>query len=214
MEKFLNAMDEHVEGLTRRDQLLGCFDENGKFMESVRNIPEEYMLKDETELSNLFRVTPLDYAMKKQLWQRFYEVEKTGIYKLKMTDIYGGLCSNPYFYQQFIQNPARVAWLLSPPLNTEALIEEAFRYSFQKVRDEILNMPITEKSAPVILKAFQYFADRHLGPMVQRIESKNLNVDVDARDVNVNGPVDPYEIEERLRELKKKLIPAKVVNNE
>jgi hypothetical protein len=198
------------ESTSRRDQLLSCFKEDSSLMQSISNIPPEMQLMSEAELGKIFRVTPMDYALKKQLWNRFYEVEKSGSMRLKMVDIYGGICSNQYFYNELTKNPARVAWLIVPPIDTDSLIEEAFRFSFEKVRDGILNMPITEKSAPIILKAFQYFADRHLGPMVQRLETKNMNIEVDGGKMN-QGSVDPYEIEEKLRELRAKLLPSKDV---
>ena len=201
------AGELEVQGL--RDQLLSCFKEDSRFFEEVQNIPPDLMLKDETELGKLFKPTPMHYAMKKQLWENFYECEKVGVYKLKATDIYAGICSNPYFYQELIKNPARVAWLVTPPIDTSSLIEEAFRYAFQRVRDDILSMPVTEKTAPILLKAFQYFADRHLGPMIHRIESKNLNVEVQGG--KMETPTDPREIEQKLKEIRAKLLPVRDV---
>lgn len=200
---------QELEVLSRKDQLLSCFKEDSTLMRAVSEIPEEYLLKDETELANMFRPTPMDYAMKKQLWGKFYEAESTGIMKLKMVDVYGGICTSGYFYNELMKNFARISWLITPPINTEALVEEAFRFSFQRVRDDILTMPVTEKTAPILLKAFQYFADRHLGPMVQRLETKNLNVEVQGGKVDI--PTDPREIEQRLKDIKNKLLPVRDV---
>lgn len=201
----MGEMVEVSENQSLRDRLLSCFKEDSTLARAVEDIPQEMHLLSEAELADKFRVTPMDYALKKQLWNKFYETERSGDMRLKMVDIYGGVCSNQYFYNELTKNPARVAWLITPPIDTTAMIEEAFRYSFQKVRDGILNMPITEKSAPVILKAFQIFADRHLGPVIQRIESKNLNVEVDGN--KPQEPIDPVEIDLKLRELKAKLLP-------
>jgi len=197
---------EVVDELGQREQLLSCFKQNSAFIQGVLAIPEELLLEDEAELSKRFKATPLDFALKKQLWKKFYEAQKTGEMRLRMVDLYDGVCTDAYFFNNILKTPVRVAWLVSPPLDYDSMIEEAFRFSFEKVRDGILNMPVTEKSAPIILKAFQYFADRHLGPMVQRLETKNLNVEVDG-----NRPletVNPHEIDAKLRELKAKLIPT------
>lgn len=201
-----------LETPSRRDQLLSCFKEDSRLMRAVAELPEEYHLKDERELAHLFRQTPLDYAMKKQLWTKFYETEKTGVMRLKMVDIYGGVCTDQYFYNELIRNPARVAWLITPPVDTSAIIEEAYHFAFSKVRDGILNMPITEKSAPTILKAFQMLADRHLGPVIQKIQSQNLNVEVDATR-NQQGPIDPQAIEDKLNELKTKLLSSRPIRD-
>jgi hypothetical protein len=205
----VSEFEESEENLSRRDKLLSCFKDDSTLVLTINQIPEEYNLKDERELAKMFRPTPMDYAMKKQLWTRFYEAESTGVMRLKMVDIYGGICTSGYFYNELMKNQARLTWLITPPIDTEALLEEAFRFSFQRVRDDILNMPVTEKSAPILLKAFQYFADRHLGPMVQRIESKNLNVEMQAG--KVETPTDPRDIELRLKEIKAKLLPARDV---
>lgn len=206
----MGALEEVDENTSRREQLLQCFKDDSALIRAIDVVPPEMHLMSEAELVKRFNPTPLDYALKKQLWTKFYEAEKSGDMRLKMVDIYGGVCSNQYFYNELTKNPARVAWLVIPPLDTGALIEEAFRFSFQKVRDGILNMPVTEKSAPIILKAFQIFADRHLGPVVQRIESKNLNVEVDGNRAG-NETLDPMEIDAKLRELKAKLLPTKDV---
>lgn len=195
--------------LSRTERLVSCFSEDGKLARVAREIPEAYRIMDETELVKLFRPTALDYALKKRLWAKFYDCESTGIYKMKNTDIFGEVCSGPYFYQDVITNPVRVAWLISPPIDTATLVEEAFHYSFQKIRDGVLKLPVTEKTAGHLIKVFQIFADRHLGPVVQRIESKNLNVEVDG---NKNAdPIDPKAIEEKLNELKTKLVPSRDV---
>lgn len=198
-----------MEVQTKRDRLVACFNEDSGIGKALASIPEELQIKDETELARLFNPTPLDYAMKKNLWTLFYEAEATGFYKLKGTDVYGGVCSNSYFYNQLLKNSPRVAWLFTPTIDTEALIEEAYRYSFQRVRDDILSMPVTEKTAPILLKAFQYFADRHLGPMVHKIESRNLNVEVQGG--KMETPTDPREIEAKLKEIRAKLQPLKDV---
>lgn len=205
----MSELPEEIEPLGRRDRMLSCFKESSAFMLAVNSLPESLHLKDEADLGKMFNITPLDYAMKKRLWTRFYEVEETGDMRLKMRDIFGGLCSDPYFYRVLVKNPVRIAWLTAPPIDTEFLLEEAFRFAFEKVRDGILNMPVTEKSAPTILKAFQYFADRHLGPMIQKIESKNLNVEMNAN--QPLGSVDPHEIQKKLDELKTKLLKPKDV---
>lgn len=206
----MGAEDSELEDTGQRERLLSRFKEDSSLVKAVSQIAPEIQLMDEAALARAFKPTPLDYALKKQLWSKFYEAEKLGT-RLKMVDIFDGLCTNQYFYNELIKNPIRVSWLVTPPMNTEALVEEAFRFSFQRVRDDILTMAVTEKSAPILLKAFQIFADRHLGPVVQRIESKNLNVDVDGGSTRDVGAMDPYEIETKLRELKQKLIPTKDV---
>lgn len=200
-----------LESASQREQLLACFKSNSSLIVGMKNIPEELLIEDEVELKKRFNPTPIHYALKKKLWSRFYEVQKTGEFRIKLIELYDGICTDAYFFQTILKNPVVVAWLTAPPVDYHAMIEEAFRFSFEKVRDGILNMPITEKTAPILLKAFQYFADRHLGPVVQRIESKNLNVEVDG-----NKPieqVDPHEIDAKLRELKAKLIPSRDVTS-
>lgn len=206
----MGELAEVSEEQGKREQLLSHFKDDSIMAKAAAMIPPEMLLLTEAELGKMFRVTPMDYALKRQIWLKFYDAEKTGA-MIKMVDIYGGICSNPYFYNELTKNPARVAWLLSPPVDTAALIEEAFRFSFNRVRDDILTMPVTEKTAPILLKAFQLFADRHLGPVVQRIESKNLNVEVDGGSTQNISELDPHEIEAKMREIKQKLIPMKNV---
>lgn len=202
----MQYLEENDAPVGKRERLISCFKDDSAFSLAIKALPEELSLLDESRIEALYKPTPMDYALKRQLWSRFYEVDKSGELSLKMVDVYGGICGHPHFYNYVLREPHRVAWLITPPIDTSAIIEEAFRFSFQKVRDGILNMPVTEKTAPILLKAFQIFADRHLGPIVQRIESKNLNVDMKASQQS-DIPLDPHELETKLREIKAKLLP-------
>ncbi len=203
----MSEVIESVDEPGRRDQLLSCFKPDSRFVKAVAALSGDLALKDELELEKLFKPTPLDYALKKKLWTRFYEVERDGSMKLMATDIYKDVCTNGYFYEELINHPVRIAWLVTPVINTSALIEEAFHHGFKKIRHGILELPVTEKTAGVILKTWQMIADRHLGPVAQRIESKNLNVDVTGQMPGTDGaPMDLKQLEEKLTEVRAKII--------
>lgn len=196
---------------SKRAKLLSCFKEDSSLSAAIAALPGAIELKDESELRKMFRPTPTDCAMKKQLWTKFYDCEVSGDFRIKMTDIYGGICDNAYFYNHFLKQPIRVAWLVSPPIDSGALLEAAFMHSFERVIEGILNMPVTEKSAPVILSAFKYFADRHLGPIVHKVESKNLNVELTGS-TQVTDSVSRSDLMEKIKELESVLNKPKVID--
>jgi len=108
-----------------------------------------------------------------------------------------------------LKHKHRVAWLLIPAKRHQDMIDEAFIFALNKVRTEILTMPVTEKSAPVIIKALEYFTNRSLGPMLQRIEQKSMNVNVDGNQV-MRDAMTPEELQHRLTELKTRVISAPI----
>jgi hypothetical protein len=192
-----NIMAVRDEG--RREAVLSRI-KPGVFLSKIEDIPDELKIKNESELMTLATPTPTEFAMKKSLWDWFLAQESAGLAKdLEPVHIYGGVCSKQYFFSYFLNKPAKVAWLFSPPIDTETLIEEAFLFGLHRVRNDLLTMTINEKTAPTILKAFQYFADRKLGLLTQTINSKNLNVELKA---GVDGMASVEDVSEKFKKIK------------
>jgi len=187
-----------------RDFFIESFDKDGALYKAIQNIPDELKLKNEQELADMITPTPVDYAMKKNFWDLFVRVRDQKMQPLQ-SDIYNGVCRATYFYQCYVINPARIAWMIHPPTDSFSLVEEAFAIAFRRVKEDLLTMPVTDKSAPVLLKLFTYLADRKLGPMLHRIETRNLHVGVNMPGDKQQLPTTPAELEAQMDKIKKKL---------
>lgn len=165
---------------------------------AIMGIPDEYLISSELELEKIAKPTHMDYMLRHNLWKKFKEAELKGVSKISNTEVYEGVCSNQNFYKGILKNPAKLAWLLYPVNDVTTMMEEALQFGIAKIRMEILTQTVTEKNAGAILKAIEFLANRTWGAAIQRIEQKNLNVNVGATQVT---QMTHDEIEAKLREV-------------
>jgi hypothetical protein len=180
----------------------------GKFKESVENIGSEIWGLSEDELENFFDPTPSDIILRKNLHNSLSEIKRSGVFRIiTHEEIYRDACTRQNFYEKLGKNKYRIAWLLIPFKSNEAAIATGFHKSLSRAF-KILDLPVTEKSAPVILKTLEFFANRHLGPVIQRIEQKSMNVSVSSRSVGEISDLDPELMLQKYTEAKAKLVSA------
>ncbi|MFN9976619.1 MAG: hypothetical protein ACK58T_42635 [Phycisphaerae bacterium] len=179
----------------------------GKLFEKYEEIPESIKSLNESELVKNFNQTTNDYLIRKRVTELLKRVPELGSdHKFDTPEIYTGICTHQAFYDRMIQSPYRLCYYFLELHSYDTLIEDTFYQFTMKVRNEILQMPVTEKSAPVILKAWESFANRHLGATIQKIEQKSMNVNVSASARDVNGSMDPELMLQKYNEAKAKLV--------
>lgn len=184
---------------------------SGRFAEIAEAIPDETWCLSEMDLSNKIHPTPTDFLLRKNIITILDKAQRSGSASLETKEIYNGICSRQWFYYNIMSNPLKIVWLLTPIQNAQDLLDESFYFCMKKVRDEVLTMPVTEKSAPIILKALEFFTNRSLGPVVQRIEQKSMNVNIDGGKSLQH--LSPDDVMKKYNELKSKIIemPAQAV---
>jgi hypothetical protein len=183
----------------------------GKFAESVAALPQDILIMTEDVLERYFNVTPHDFLIRKNIHTKAKQARELGT-TVDIQEIFIGVCSRQNFYKNISTNQHRLAWYLIPIHAYEEMLEESFFHGLKKVR-AILDMPLTEKSAPHILKALEFFANRHLGPVIQKIEQKSMNMNVN-KTISEREVIDPEEMMQKFAELKSKLatLPQAAVN--
>jgi hypothetical protein len=182
----------------------------GALREKFLQVPDSYFLMHEFELENHFRRSHVDYFLRKRFHEELEKIKGTDEF-LSPINVYSGVCVRHHFYNRFLHNPHRIAWICIPVATPDKLLEDGFHLALTKVRNEILTLPVSEKTAPIILKALDFFALRFLGPVVQRIEQKNMNVNFNT-DVTAKEVVDPEALLRKYSEAKSKLLRAPNVN--
>lgn len=175
---------------------------DNEFSKLYHEIPSDILSMNEAELQVFFKPTEVDFMLRKKLAKLVAEAKDKGHDRILLTSIYKDICSRQNFYRTILKNQYRMVWLLQPIHDFQELIEESFYFGLKRARNEILTMPITDKNINAFIKLLDLFANRALGPMVQRIEQKNLNMSLDGRDVT-----DPSKLMEKYEELKSKLQP-------
>lgn len=191
-----------------REEALSTWNEF--FNKKVEAIPTEVALMSERELEKHFRPTSIDFHLRKRFWEVSTRSINSGIKETETIEIYRGICSRQHFYELVLKNPYKLLWIIMPIQAHMDIIEEGFYYALKKVRDEILTMPVNEKTAGHIMKALDFFANRAIGPVVQRIEQKNMNLNVDGNSVTRDA-LTPDDLQKKLDELRAKALAAPVV---
>lgn len=177
----------------------------GTFWSKPANeISDEIMLMTESELEKHFNQTSVDFWLRKRFWEISERSLNTGTKDVMISELCTGICSTVHIYTRVLRQPHRMAWIMLPIHKHMDMIDESFAYLLKKVRNELLPMPVTEKSAPVILKALEFFANRALGPMLQKIEQKTMSVSVDGNQA-MREALDPGDMQQKFSELQKKL---------
>jgi hypothetical protein len=169
---------------------------------AYENAPEELRKMSEIDLFKTGNIGEKDYFLRKNLWKNVEIAQKAGVFRITEASIYGDVMSAQNYYVSFLTNPHRVCWLMTPPTDSREIMEEALFYGLSRLRNELLTMTINEKTAPTMLKAIEFLANRTWGPVVQKIEAKHAHL-------NMNKPIavqDARDVTKRLDELKAKLI--------
>lgn len=104
---------------------------------SVAKAPKEILELSREELEFRFRPTNVDIILKQNFWleilKRFNRPDK-----IDPKIIYEGVCSYTHWYNNFLGNPLRLAWLLSSGKNIDGLIEMHRILALEKIREILL----------------------------------------------------------------------------
>lgn len=176
---------------------------DGVMADAIRNISEETWLMNESELQAKFVQKDIDFLIRERLTKLLEEVSKAPR-KIAHTEVYRGICTLQNFYATTLKNEYRLVWLLRP-LIAEEKIKAGFYAAIEKTM-EILRLPVDAKTAPSILKALDYFSNRHIGPVVQRIEQKSMNMNVTRNVSEEMANLDPESMLQKYSEAKAKIV--------
>jgi hypothetical protein len=150
--------------------------ESEAFARAVDRVPADYWERPDAELQVMAEPSRVDYALKCALWNevRRASADPTSEKRIAAREIFGGICSEGFFYGHVLANPAKVAWLLSPIREYEKMIYPLL-YCWIERQWEILNLPLTDKKGRVmasvgklIVQVGKQIEDRALGMPVDR----------------------------------------------
>lgn len=174
---------------------------------AFENLSDEVKNMSEAELYQTGKITQTDWFLRKNFWKLYETALATGQAEVPTVGIYKGIMSNQNFHSRVLTNPYRVAWMLSKPIGSQEIMEEAALFGIQRLRAELLTMPINFQTAGHFLKALEFVANRAWGPIIQKLEAKHAHL-------NLNKPIQsgqPTNALDRLDELRGKLIESRDV---
>ena len=186
--------------------------------------PEDLKLNEE-ELRSRFNVTVLDYELKQAFWREMALAQKQDR-KMSDSNIFKGRCSSAYFYNKFMPDSSRLAWVMHPVSSYEEKIESILDSTVKRY-NEILKMDITTqkkrfvedsdgkvkreyytdvdpKKALVLLAAIKNIEDRVKGATLQ----KQLQIrTTEPSKFEGLAEINMAAVDERIKELEARINP-------
>lgn len=106
-------MSEEWSAIPFEPQKVAEFVKNAAFKKAFKKVPRELWAIDADLLRRKTNPTATDRLLKNALWNeiRVCAVERTDV---RLDRVYAGICTYQHWYHNVINNPLKMAWLLSP----------------------------------------------------------------------------------------------------
>lgn len=121
------------------------------FQEAIDNMEITLLTRSEGYLVKHSEPKPdaRDNSLRIRFWNEMYRAIDLNEKSVSYESLLRGSCSYFYFRAHFLQKPIRLAWLLSPPATTMAMIDETISVGMNRMRNfvktaEIYNVTKTE----------------------------------------------------------------------
>lgn len=159
-----------------------------KLQDAIDRTPADLYLYNESQLSSMTGHDPRLRTLRVS-FQREYErvityFQRTGqLTQMKMTNIWGGLCSESMWHR-FLSKPECVVYMTMPVVDYFDSLKALSMTMLQRY-DEILRAPVVDKdgklivgAAKVVLEAMNSIEDRIYGKALQRMSGEMKSVQV------------------------------------
>jgi hypothetical protein len=172
------------------------------------SVPTELYDKTEGELREQCKPTGTDYALRVSFWREFDKVITMGKKRIVTAEVFGGICTEAYFYNRILRNPLKTAWLCRPvqayAKELEAILHRGTERLWQLIEMDIEDpktKKISSKKAALFLKVFSEVSNRAKGMAVKRItqDRRTVSVKVDANKAVI--PQDLDSIRKRIAQI-------------
>ena len=161
-----------------------------EFRESMLQIPEHERHTEENELRKIVKPSPMMNQLRLTFWLEYHRAAMEGD-SICLANAYRGVCTKQAFIEVY-RNKNKLRWVLCPPQNYEARLQESLDYGLNQLRDILafdcfdgkgrLNTKLLEMK----LKITMYLDARINGPLKQRVE-------IEQKSANINIELNPFD---------------------
>jgi hypothetical protein len=181
-------------------------------------IPDELFSLRPDQLAEKFRLgrkydkeTEVEEKLRFAFWREYDHAVERGL-RMNMERICAGVCTVRAF-MTITQNSFKLAYICTPPDDYTLTMQELLKIGLDQMRDILLLPHIDERTGrpdprmcEVKMKIIDQVTLRVKGSVASRIETKNLNVNIESDGpqrpmTDVSQLTDPEEIDRRLKEL-------------
>lgn len=187
----------------------------GRLNEAVNAVTDDLKMLTERELRRKLEPTAVDYSLRVSFWREYEAAVRERREYVMANSVIGTICSDAYFYQRFLKDPIRVAWLIKPVQSYMKEIEAVLFRGTERLW-ELMDMDITitdKKSgdrvtcprlATVLLETIKMVEARAKGHAMMRSEMRSVALNLNApQGVKANN--DHNTLQARMKELSQAL---------
>ncbi len=176
-----------------------------QIQEAIDKIPKEFFVMSEKQLDKLLDPELSASQMRVAFWSEYHRCQYAGAGKMNMAHVYNKICAKQTFYDSYVSNPMKLAWILRPPSNyllgMEAILGEGLKVMYAAVRAKNIihdGRIVDAKNLEAILKIIDKTIVAIHGMPTIRHETKALVH-------NVNQNIAPPAGERSIEDLRKEL---------
>lgn len=184
--------------------------ESPHFRETVDKLTEEELSLSEAQIIKRGNITPADRRLRLRLWKIYEKNLSHGVHRISVPEIAKRDISGLELLKAFTDKN-KVLFLLSPPPSYALQAEEALSTGLDAVR-ELLDLPLVDpvtgkvnsSLAALKLRTVQWLDARVKGAIVQKVDQRNINLNVSADKVEESARMSVDEIDKKIAELEEK----------
>lgn len=153
------------------------------------------------------RLSATDWKVRLSLWTE-YNRSMVESKPFRTQYIYAGICTYGFFKKRYLENPERLAFVITPPSDYLKSLEECLYQNTYTLREVCVASAVRDdgsidpKAAAVKLAVQQYFDARIYGSIAQNINQKSVNVNVNTDKSPVQAPQTVEELERFVQEMR------------
>jgi hypothetical protein len=137
-------------------------------------------------------------AIRMKFWFEYDEAQAEHR-KMKIKNVYTGICEESLFYQSVLSNPEKVAWIITRPASYDIAMAEMHQFALSRLRKILeIETKFDSKIGALQLKIFELLDMRIKGAIVQK--TMNIHASVSSPGQTTEA-AKKEEIERRLKEL-------------
>jgi hypothetical protein len=155
------------------------------------------------------RPSATENRLRLQFWLEYDRAQTDGN-NMRTSAIHAGVCSKQYFHAVILKKAEKVAWMMTPPVHYTVKIEEGLDFGIDRMRDILELDPKGFSLKPgeqlklmeLQAKITWMLEQRVKGAVAQRIEQRNMNLNVNTTDKQVAAAMAGASMDELSKRIK------------
>jgi hypothetical protein len=197
----------------------------GKLRDFIAHIPENIRAMDLSEIRKKIKPTIIDYILRSSFWDELHKAIRDDS-PMDSTQLFKDYCTDSFFYNRYVTNPHRLAWLLKPMPTPHQVKNALLTRTYERLW-EILELDLRiykdskdtkGKISPglcqTVLKVAGMIKDTVEGAPLQRIENKTMSMIVNRNSDQKDDLESLEEMEARIKQLKQSVGPIKLLEDD